>query len=239
MAEKTMNNERLQEIRKAEKASHEDVYASTPLFQPGSWLAKPVKTVLELLPLLEGKTDLMALDLGCGIGRNCIPVAKQLQCPVVCVDILPMAIEKLEEYAEQHGVISQIKGVVSAIDAYSVQPDTYDLIMAISALEHVDSEETFLQKLQEIAAGIKPDGIVCLIVNSNVTEVDKDTGIPMDPQFEVNVPTSRMQHILECVFAGWNMVKQTIVHQRYDIPRQWGTAALETDVVTLVARKPI
>ena len=39
--------DRLSQIRQAEAASHRDAYASHELFAPGSWLAKPVKTVLE------------------------------------------------------------------------------------------------------------------------------------------------------------------------------------------------
>ena len=33
------------------------------------------------------------------------------------------------------------------------------------------------------------------------------------------------------------LLKHTVVHQKYDIPRQWGISALETDVVTYVVRK--
>ena len=69
-------SERLNIIRKAEAESHTQAYTSYSLFSPGSWLAKPVKTVLELLPLFEGCTQFAALDLGSGVGRNCIPVAQ-------------------------------------------------------------------------------------------------------------------------------------------------------------------
>ena len=48
---------RLDEIRKAEAESHTRAYTDYALFSPGSWLAKPVKTVMELLPLFEGYTQ--------------------------------------------------------------------------------------------------------------------------------------------------------------------------------------
>lgn len=89
---------RLDEIRKAEAESHTKAYTNHTLFSPGSWLAKPVKTVLELLPLFEGHTDFRALDLGSGVGRNCIPVAQHfssIPCWVDCVDILKLAIANL------------------------------------------------------------------------------------------------------------------------------------------------
>ena len=46
-----------------------------------------------------------------------------------------------------------------------------------------------------------------------------------------------MQELLEKTFAGWKVIKHTIVHQKYDIPRENGIADLETDVVTYVVRK--
>ena len=93
----------ISKIRRAEAASHTEAYTNHELYTPGSWLAKPVKTVLELLPLFDGYTTFRGLDLGCGVGRNCIAAAQYLNhipCQVDCVDILELAIEKLRENAE-------------------------------------------------------------------------------------------------------------------------------------------
>ena len=233
-------SERLNLIRQAEAASHTQAYTCHSLFSPGSWLAKPVKTVMELLPLFEGYTQLLALDLGSGVGRNCIPVAQYfggIPCRVDCVDILELAVAKLNENAQQYGVADHIRGIVSAIDDYEIAADSYDLILAVSALEHIASQSAFEKKLAEIRDGLRHGGIACLIVNSGVIEHDKATGQELPPQFEVNLPTSQMQDLLENTFAGWKIIKHTIVHQKYDIPRENGIADLETDVVTYVARK--
>ena len=231
---------RLDEIRKAEAESHTQAYTSHSLFSPGSWLAKPVKTVMELLPLFEGYTQFAALDLGSGVGRNSIPVAQHfsgIPCRVECVDILELAIAKLNENALQYGVENCIRGIVSSIDDYEIAADSYDLILVVSALEHIASQSAFEKKLTEIRDGLRHGGIACLIVNSGVVEHDKATGQELLPQFEVNLPTSQMQNLLENTFAGWKVIKHTIVHQKYDIPREYGIADLETDVVTYVVRK--
>lgn len=235
-----MINEKLNHIRLAEAASHTQAYTNHSLFSPGSWLAKPVKTVMDLLPLFEGYTDFRALDLGSGVGRNSIPVAQHfsgIPCRVDCVDILELAIAKLNENALQYGVESCIRGIVSSIDDYEIAADSYDLILAVSALEHIASPSAFEKKLAEIRDGLRPGGIACLIVNSGVIEHDKVTGQELPPQFEVNLPTSQMQDLLEKTFAGWQVIKHTIVHQKYDIPRENSLADLETDVVTYVVRK--
>lgn len=230
---------RLKEIRQAEAESHTEAYTSNTLFTPGSWLAKPVKTVLDILPLFEGYKEFIGLDLGAGVGRNSIPVAqhfKGIPCQVDCVDILELAIEKLNENAQQYGVAGNIQGMVSSIDDYEINADSYDLIMAVSALEHIASKSAFEKKLVEIRNGLRIGGVACLIVNSGVIEHDKATGQEMPPQFEVNLPTCEMQHLLEETFAGWQIIKHTVVHQKYDIPRTYGLAELETDVVTYVVK---
>lgn len=235
-----MQNTRLNEIRAAEACSHMEVYTDHELYAPGSWLSKPVRTVLELLPHFNGYTHFRGLDLGCGVGRNSIAVAQALSgvsCCLDCVDILELAILKLRENARKYDVSHAINGIRSSIDAFCIRPDTYDLIMAVSALEHMDRKETFLQKLTEIKDGTRINGIVCLIINTNVTEIEKLSGTVMPPQFEVDLSASELDGYIEDLFAGWHVIKHTVMHQRYDIPRGHNTAVLDTDVVTYVIRK--
>ena len=228
---------RLTEIRRAERESHLEAYASHELYAPGSWLAKPVGTVTTFLAQFRGYRSFRALDLGCGVGRNSIPVVKAFGCTVDCVDILEEAIGRLEENAVRFGVSGAIRGIVSSIDEFEIPKEAYDLILGVSALEHVDSRETFRRKLEEIREGTRPGGGVCLIINSNVTERDGETGGPLEAQFEVNLDTGELRELLARTFAGWAVWKETVVHQSYRIPRGQRTAQVETDVVTFAARR--
>ena len=227
----------LEKIRNAEARSHMAAYASNALYEPGSWLARPVKTVMELVPQFADCEDFRALDLGCGVGRNAIALAKALPGRIDCVDILPLAVDKLRENARQFGVEQTVCGMVSSIDDFVIQPDAYDLILAVSALEHVACEDLFARKLEEIRRGLRQGGAVCLIVNTGVRERDRATGEMRTPQFEVNMPTEEMRMLVEQVFAGWEVLKDTTVHQAYDIPRDGGIHHLQTEVVTWVARR--
>ncbi|MBQ8574771.1 MAG: class I SAM-dependent methyltransferase [Clostridia bacterium] len=232
----------LAKIREAEKQSHIEIYSSAELFKEGSWLQKPVKTVTDIIPLLSDKNNLRVLDLGCGIGRNCIPIAKSFKdtdCRIDCVDILDFAIEKLYENAKFHSVENYINGIISPIENFEISQNTYDLIIAVSALEHIDSKNSFIDKLTEIDNGLEQNGIVCLIINSNVCEKEKDTGTPISPQFEVNLPTEELLTVLRCIFKDYQIIKETTVKQQYDIPRGNIISALSTDVVTFVAKKSI
>ncbi|MBE6755917.1 MAG: class I SAM-dependent methyltransferase [Ruminococcaceae bacterium] len=235
-----MMEKSIDKIREAEKASHIEIYSTAKLFESGSWLHKPVKTVLDILPLFEDYTELNVLDLGSGVGRNCIPIAQNfsdISCRIDCVDILDFAIEELKNNSIRYNVEKNINGIVSSIDDFDIEEDHYDFILAVSALEHIVSEKAFENKLSEIQKGTKQNGIICMIINSEVNEKNKETGVALVPQFEVNLKTSELEELLENIFGGWEVLKKTVVSQRYDIPRDNCTADLSTNVVTIVARK--
>ena len=247
-------DERLERICESEKKSHMEIYSNEQLYQSDSWLKKPIKTVRDLIPLFTGYKKLSVLDLGCGVGRNCIAVASEMKrtesaykrdnaeletvdCMIEGVDILPLAIEKLHANAAEYGVSSMVRGAVATIEEYPIKKNFYDFIMAISALEHVDTEEAFKHKLMEIKEGLREQGIVCLVINSNVREHSKENGHPYPAQFEVNLETQELLEILKHTFGGWTVLKSTMQEQQYDIPREWGISVLKSNVVTFVARK--
>ena len=234
-------NERIIRIRESERKSHTEIYTNEKLYSSDSWLQKPIKTVKEISTLFEEYNNLRVLDLGCGVGRNSIYIAekfREISCIVDCVDLLEIAIEKLILNADEHSVAAKINGVVKSIEEYEIKENSYDLIMAISALEHIDTYESFLNKLTEIKEGLRKNGIVCFVINSNVREVNQSTNEFADAQFEVNLPTEKIQECLSTVFDGWSLLKTSVSEQEYDIPRETFISRLSTNVVTFVARKP-
>lgn len=232
-----MTDSRIDRIRESEKRSHTKIYNDESLYNSDSWLCKPIKTVREIVPFLSDRENLRILDLGSGVGRNSIFLAQELNCAIDCVDILDIAIEKLVDNAREYGVAEKINGFVDTIEHYAISKDSYDLILAVSALEHVESETAFRDKIIEIRDGIKDKGVVCLIVNSEVKEKDQATGEELEPQFEVNIPTAKMSAIIADVFKDWNGIKETVVPQEYDIPRDDIVSHLTTNVVTYVGHK--
>lgn len=230
----------LEQIRHNERISHMQTYSRHALYEPGSWLARPVKTVMEILPCFDGYRSIDILDLGCGVGRNSIAAAQAFQnisCRIDCVDILDYSIVKLRENAAKFGVSHIINAITESIDQFIIQPDTYDWILAVSALEHMDSEHSFIQKLNEIHCGIRDGGVICLILNSDVKEYHKNTKEALCPQFEVNLPTPELLQLLHQTFSGWTVLKESIQTQTYDIPRNGFLAELTSNVITFAAQK--
>lgn len=233
-------DERLARIRESERKSHTEIYTGERLYQTDSWLHRPIRTVREIVPYFDGYDSLRVLDLGCGVGRNGIYVAENFRntdCTVDCVDLLPVAIEKLLQNAKAHTVECSINGVVSSIEEYEICSNSYDFIMAVSALEHVDTQCSFVRKLTEIRDGLRGNGIVCLVINSGVEERNRETGEITEAQFEINLPAETIQKIVREVFADWEILKASVSEQEYDIPRENFMSRLHTRVVTYVARK--
>lgn len=239
LAELEMTRSRLAEIRRAEAESHTAAYENLTLYAPGSWLSKPVKALEALLPLYKAKAGLRVLDLGSGVGRNAIACAQKLPgAEVVCVDILPIAIEKLGENAEVFGVSEQIRGTAAPVDGFAVEPGGYDIILAASVLEHLDSRESAVQKMLEIAAGIRLGGAVLIVMNTGVREWDTETGENLPPRFEVNLPPEEVRRLLGDAFHGWEILWDKCSHYEYQVPRGIRTAMISAEVLTFTARRP-
>lgn len=102
---------RIDYIRQEEKKYHDLCYEQYKLFEAGSWLFKPVKTVMDLMNHFDGQNNLQVLDLGSGVGRNSIPIAKNKNTSgtVTCIDLLNSALTKLQIYSKEHDVFEAIK----------------------------------------------------------------------------------------------------------------------------------
>jgi len=198
--------------------------------------------VLEILPELIQSDAMRVLDLGSGVGRNTIPIANYLKAfngSVVAVDMLSSAIEGLMNYSRMHQVESNIEAVQSDIESYRIEAESFDAIIAVSALEHLRSEEELRRKLMEMVTGTKPGGIHCIIIGSNIQELSIRTNETLDPMFEINMSTEAMSELLDQTYHGWETMKQLVKPLVFEILRGDEPVRLSSDCVTLVVRKPL
>ncbi|MFB5583043.1 class I SAM-dependent methyltransferase [Bacillus albus] len=231
---------RINYIRHEEKKYHDLCYEQYKLFETGSWLYKPVKTVMNLMNYFEGRNNLQVLDLGSGVGRNSIPLAQKIKNAsgtVTCVDLLDSALTKLQIYSQEYDVFEVIKTEKAAIENYYIQPNTYDYIIAVSSLEHVQSEEDLKNVLHSMKKGTKIGGINCLIINSNIQEIDLHTNEELDALIEINLSTDKMIHLLKNIYEDWEEMKVEIKELAYDIVRNERHILLKTNAITFVVQK--
>lgn len=233
---------RLELIRAEEKKYHDFCYDNYKLFEEGSWLHKPVKTVMNLLHLFNSKDNMRILDLGSGVGRNSIPMAKEIKNrngQVVCVDLLDSALEKLMLYSEEYDVEKVIKPQKADIGHYKIKKNEYDYIVAVSTLEHVESEDVFENVVRQMAQGTKWKGINCIIVNSEVEEIDIKTDQKLDVMMEINMKTEDMKYKLDRIYDGWEVLDNHVKSLEYKIVRDERDILLKTNAITYVVKKRI
>ncbi|WP_261306154.1 class I SAM-dependent methyltransferase [Paenibacillus andongensis] len=232
---------RIKIIRDEERKYHEACYDNYKLFEEGSWLSKPVKTVMETLTHFKSKENLTVLDLGCGVGRNCIPIAELLKerqtGKIVCVDIIESALQKLAAYSEQNGVRAYIEPKLSDIGDYFIEENHFDYIIAVSALEHVESVPKFTQVLERMARGTKENGINCVIMSTNIREIDVKSGIELEPLMELNLTTNDAKQLLSSAYPDWEIIYTTLKQLEFNIERNGHEILLKSDCLTYVVRK--
>lgn len=230
--------DRISRIRKAEAFSHRVTYENHELYHEGSWLSRPVKTAMDVLPYFEkyGR-EVRILDLGCGVGRNAIAVARSIGCKIDCVDLLPVALERLKSNARHYQVSSKINLILSSADSFEIQKEKYDCILAVSVLEHLESRETLLLKLRQIRDGLTQGGIFILIMNTDIIEVN-GAGIQVSPMFEINLKTEEAAEYCEGMFRdGFELIKKHSAPQTYPVARNSGTNKLTSSVLTYVFKR--
>lgn len=232
--------ERIRAIRQAERDYHEACYNKHKLFEAGSWLHKPVQTVMNHLQAFDDAPELTVLDLGCGVGRNSIPMARTLGTRsgrIVCVDLLETALDKLSDYAKEHGVSDRLELHCSDIGDFQVPMNSFDYIVAVSTLEHVESEAVFAEVLNRLKQGTKPGGILCIIMSTNIEELDPATGCKLEPCMEVNLGTEQAYGYMNRTFAGWELLQTSVKPQSYPIDRNGQAITLRVDCLTYVVQK--
>lgn len=203
------------QVRSKEILYHEQFYAETELFEAGSWLARPVKIVMDTLKLLD-MANISVLDLGCGVGRNSIPIAQEVKNnngTVTCVDLIPSAIDLLHKNALKYEVEDIIVAEVADVEKYDIPTDKYDYIVACSCLEHVSSEEAFLSQLKQMQTGTKNNGIHCILMSTDVKEIEVHSGLEHQGLIELNLMTEHAFSLLRDTYHDWNIMKEHQVQQ--------------------------
>lgn len=85
--------------------------------------------------------------------------------------------------------------------------------------------------------GTKIGGINCIIVNSEVEEIEMETNNTLDALIEINISTKGMINKVTRIYAGWKIINQSVKPLEYQIIRNEKPVILKTNAITYVARK--
>ncbi len=202
-----------EEARESEKTYHAHLYETEEILKPGSWLSEPIPAVMESLELVIARNPNPAvLDLGCGSGRNAIPIALRLQEAgegrLTGTDLLQEAVSKLEENARKYGVEKEVEAVRCDVEKADYEPDAYDYVVACGCLEHVSSEDALGAVIGRLQQATRTGGIHCLAMNTGISERSAATGEELDAKIELNLPEDEASRLLRKAYADWNLLRE-------------------------------
>ncbi|MGN7355932.1 class I SAM-dependent methyltransferase [Paenibacillus sp. SAF-054] len=236
-----MNNEHFEAARQSEADYHQRFYDENDIFEDGTWMSEPGPVVMDMLErLLLHKEDVSVLDLGCGVGRNTIPVAERLQgslSKVKGVDLLEDAIEKLRSNAAEFGVEHLVEAEAADVEHYTIAEDAYDYILACSCLEHTSSMEALTRTLSAMKEGTKLGGIHVITMSTDVEEVDRSTGESTKGLIELNLPQTQAMELLDETYQEWNVLIKQAVPQSIEEEKDGRHIDFRCSLITFVAQK--
>ncbi|RSL32594.1 class I SAM-dependent methyltransferase [Salibacterium salarium] len=234
------NMEQIERLRTRQRNHYHHFYNSQSLFEKGSWLEKPSAAIQKYIPVIQKTPDSRVLDLGCGPGRHAIPVAQAIQPQggqVTAVDHLPLAIEQLQHYGAQYGVLNSIQTTLVEVENVEIPEQTFDWVFAVSLLEHVSSEAELSKLLTRIEAGVISKRYVTFVIDTDVKEKKAGTNHLLEPLVECNMSASDMKKHLRQAFPSWRVVVEKEEEQNSIISRGQGTIEQSKNVITFLAQK--
>lgn len=227
------------QARQEEISYHEKFYQENELFQPGTWLSKPVKIAMESFDILQ-LDNMNVLDLGCGVGRNSIPLAQKLegrQGKIYCVDLLHSAIGILNLNAKKYNVQDRIVSTAADVEYYEIQEHYFDYILACSCLEHVSSVESFQKVIERMQRGTRNQGIHCILMSTEVSEMDLESGVEREGLIELNMSTDSTFEILRKEYTEWDILIEKYIPQEMEEHKNGKRISFKGNWLTFVARK--
>jgi SAM-dependent methyltransferase len=193
---------------------------------------------MEFANQLDPKRPLSILDLGCGIGRNSIPLAELISPSsgrIQCVDLLDMEI--LRQSSRQHQVEHVINTEQADISEYKIPRNSFDYIVAV-CLEQVKSENIFKKILRRMTDGTKSGGINYIMMNTNFEEIERHTGNKLETRIEVMISKGKALAALHSNYAGWEEIHSSDIPRHLEISRNDVPIIVKADSLTLAVRKP-
>jgi tellurite methyltransferase len=116
----------------------------------------PTQSMREYV-LIEGISG-NALDLGCGDGRNSLFLAG-IGLRVEAIDQSRTGIEKLNQRASEYGLDQNIETEVVDVREFDFKDDQYNLINAITILDHLPEQDIKLV-IEKVARSLRKGGVL-------------------------------------------------------------------------------
>ncbi len=118
--------------------------------------------------LQHGRTELRALDIGCGAGSNALPLAR-MGWTVLGIDLSEPMLEAAERRAHAESLTARLRFQHAPMDQLPVEDNSYDLIVAHGIWNLARSAAEYRQALREAARAARPGAALFIYTFSRNT----------------------------------------------------------------------
>jgi len=126
------------------------------LRQPPERLREPVPFIVEALPTFKRGKIKHVLDLGCGVGRHCIYLAKN-GFDVVGIDVSESALRMAKEWARQENT-KNVAFTQAAMTNIPLGDCHFDAVISVSVIHHAVKRD-IIKTIDEIHRILKRNGL--------------------------------------------------------------------------------
>lgn len=216
---------------------HEELYSTTVLGQPGTWLAGPHRLLRDALAYVPSSRPVIAYDLGAGVGRHTIPMMQQLAAgsEVYAVDLLPSALDLL-----QRSIPPGLRTVLHVRQAdldHFVFETAADLVLAFSAIEHLPGTGAIRGALERIRATVRPGGVVAIGIVADRFEIDS-SGRQRPALLESAISAAAAARLLSSAFSDFDVVYRNARSADVREDRKGERYTLTSTLLTWLATRP-
>jgi ubiquinone/menaquinone biosynthesis C-methylase UbiE len=110
---------------------------------------------------IDNAKDKVALDFGCGPGRNLVKYKNKFN-RLDGVDMSPINIDKAKLYTFKNGIINRQLFVNNGIDLDVIQSEQYDIIMSTICLQHICVYDIRKSYFKEFHRVLKDGGMITI-----------------------------------------------------------------------------
>lgn len=170
------------------------------------------------------------LDIGCGDGRDTLPLAEH-GFNVTALDLSRVGIQKLMSIAQKRGIADRINAIVTDVRTWNYPKNHFDLVVSATCLDHLPEDDIPVM-VENIISCMRDDGI--LFIEVYTTD---------DPGFSGGAPASEFADQILHYFEPNELLRLFMPHVRilrYEEKCEWDYDHGEPHlhgIATLLAKK--
>ena len=99
-----------------------------------------VEQTLRALEFVPDRPGMRIADIGCGTGGQTVTIARNRDCTITAVDLLPELLEEFRARIKKAGLENRVTAIQGSMDALPFSPGEFDVIWAEGSIYNIGFE---------------------------------------------------------------------------------------------------